>query len=119
MALLAPRARTGGAYEPCARAAIARCPYCDCGCFGPVQWFDLSRIRAKSADACCTTAAGAAGAGILGGYSLVNDYAELGQALLVCATETKTPADIDRYTDNMARIIGRRFQPAPCAIKPS
>ncbi|RPJ48022.1 MAG: aminomethyl-transferring glycine dehydrogenase subunit GcvPA [Betaproteobacteria bacterium] len=57
--------------------------------------------------------------GILGGYSLVNDYAELGQALLVCATETKTPADIERYTDNMARIIGRRFQPAPCALKPS
>jgi glycine dehydrogenase subunit 1 len=57
--------------------------------------------------------------GILGGYSLVNDYAELGQALLVCATETKTPADIECYADNMARIIGGSFQPAPCAIKPS
>jgi glycine dehydrogenase subunit 1 len=57
--------------------------------------------------------------GILGGCSLVNDYKELGQALLVCATETKTAADIERYAENMARIIGRRFRPAPCAIKPA
>ena len=57
--------------------------------------------------------------GILGGYSLVTDYRELGQALLVCATETKTAADLERYSENMARIIGRRFRPVPCAIKPA
>jgi len=57
--------------------------------------------------------------GILGGRSLVDDYPELGQSLLVCATETKTVADLGRYAENMAHIIGRQFQPAPCAIKSS
>jgi glycine dehydrogenase subunit 1 len=35
--------------------------------------------------------------GILGGLDLAGFYPELGNALLVCATETKTGADIDRY----------------------
>jgi len=35
--------------------------------------------------------------GILGGLDLSTYYPELGNALLVCATETKTSADIDRY----------------------
>lgn len=34
---------------------------------------------------------------ILGGYDLRHDYPELGNALLVCATETKTTADLDFY----------------------
>lgn len=44
--------------------------------------------------------------GILGGVDLGVDYPELGQALLVCATETKTSADIDRY----ARALGTAVQ---------
>ena len=36
--------------------------------------------------------------GILGGYDLSPHYPELGQALLVCATETKTEEDLARYT---------------------
>ena len=35
--------------------------------------------------------------GILGGWDLAEHYPELGPALLVCATETKTPEDIARY----------------------
>jgi glycine dehydrogenase subunit 1 len=35
--------------------------------------------------------------GILGGLDLSAYYPELGHALLVCATETKTAADIERY----------------------
>ena len=35
--------------------------------------------------------------GILGGWDLGADYPELGPALLVCATETKTREDIERY----------------------
>jgi glycine dehydrogenase subunit 1 len=35
--------------------------------------------------------------GILGGYDLSEDYPELGQALLVCATEMRSAADIERY----------------------
>lgn len=46
--------------------------------------------------------------GILGGLNLARDYPELGQALLVCATETKTVDDIARYTDNMRGIVGRQ-----------
>jgi glycine dehydrogenase subunit 1 len=34
---------------------------------------------------------------ILGGYDLAREYPELGNALLVCATETKTDEDIDRF----------------------
>lgn len=37
------------------------------------------------------------GCGVLGGYDLSDEYPELGDALLVCATETKTEADLDRY----------------------
>ena len=35
--------------------------------------------------------------GILGGWDLQEHYPELGPALLVCATETKTREDIERY----------------------
>jgi glycine dehydrogenase subunit 1 len=34
---------------------------------------------------------------ILGGFDLSQDYPELGNALLVCATETKTDADLESY----------------------
>lgn len=56
--------------------------------------------------------------GILGGLNLARHYPELGQALLVCTTETKTEAHLQRYADNMSRIVSKRFAPAPCAIKP-
>ena len=35
--------------------------------------------------------------GVLGGFDLSADYPELGNALLVCCTETKTSDDIARY----------------------
>ncbi len=38
-----------------------------------------------------------ADAGILGGYDLSADYPELGNALLVCATETKTEEDLQQF----------------------
>jgi glycine dehydrogenase subunit 1 len=34
---------------------------------------------------------------ILGGFDLSNHYPELGNTLLVCATETKTDADLEAY----------------------
>ena len=48
------------------------------------------------------------GRGILGGFDLKPDYPELGHALLVCATETKSEGDLTRFAEQLARIIGRR-----------
>ncbi len=44
--------------------------------------------------------------GIIGGLDLSDDYPELGHALLVCATETKTDADIERYATLLADVLG-------------
>lgn len=49
--------------------------------------------------------------GILGGCDLSEHYPELGCALLVCATETKTRGDIERY----AAALSRTVQPALAA----
>src|SRR5262245_58811721 len=43
--------------------------------------------------------------GIVGGFDLTNDYPELGPALLVCATETRTAADIKAYADALAETL--------------
>ncbi|HJS91943.1 MAG TPA: aminomethyl-transferring glycine dehydrogenase subunit GcvPA [Steroidobacteraceae bacterium] len=43
--------------------------------------------------------------GIVGGFDLAEHYPELGPALLVCATETKTSADIDRYASALAECL--------------
>jgi glycine dehydrogenase subunit 1 len=57
--------------------------------------------------------------GILGGLDLTDHYPELGNALLVCVTETKRRQDFDRYVDNMRRFAGRRLHSAPRALTPS
>jgi glycine cleavage system protein P-like pyridoxal-binding family len=36
---------------------------------------------------------------------LAADYPELGPALLVCATETKTTADLQRFVDSLRRVL--------------
>jgi glycine dehydrogenase subunit 1 len=43
--------------------------------------------------------------GVLGGYGLSEDYPELGNSILVCATETKTAADIERYAQVLAESL--------------
>lgn len=43
--------------------------------------------------------------GVLGGLDLTADYPELGNALLVCATETKTDADIETYVGALASAM--------------
>ncbi|MCH7821486.1 MAG: aminomethyl-transferring glycine dehydrogenase subunit GcvPA [Proteobacteria bacterium] len=42
---------------------------------------------------------------ILGGYNLADSYPELGNALLICATETKTEADIDAYVTALGELF--------------
>jgi glycine dehydrogenase subunit 1 len=43
--------------------------------------------------------------GVLGGFDLGRHNPELGNALLVCVTETKTEAQLDRYADVLRRIL--------------
>jgi glycine dehydrogenase subunit 1 len=43
--------------------------------------------------------------GILGGHDLIDAYPELGNALLVCATETKTTADMEMYIKKLAEVL--------------
>jgi len=43
--------------------------------------------------------------GILAGFDLAEHYPELGHALLVCATETKTSADIERFASALGDVM--------------
>jgi glycine dehydrogenase subunit 1 len=43
--------------------------------------------------------------GIEGGFDLLQHYPELGPALLVCATETKTTADIAAYARALSQVL--------------
>jgi glycine dehydrogenase subunit 1 len=51
---------------------------------------------------------------IAGGLDLTEGYPELGHALLVCATETKTAADIAAYASALQDILR-----APHDIRPA
>ena len=42
---------------------------------------------------------------ILGGLNLKEYYPELGDAVLVCATETKTSADMENYVTQLGEVI--------------
>jgi glycine cleavage system P protein (glycine dehydrogenase) subunit 1 len=54
---------------------------------------------------------------VLGGYDLSRDYPELGEALLVCATELRSEQDLDQYKSKLARIIAARSE-ARCPVQP-
>jgi glycine dehydrogenase subunit 1 len=44
--------------------------------------------------------------GVHPGYALGRDYAGLDDALLVCVTEKRSPADVDRLADVLAEVAG-------------
>lgn len=54
---------------------------------------------------------------LLPGYELAQDYPELENSLLVCATETKTEADLDLYAEHLNKLIERQTS-AGCPVKP-
>ena len=43
--------------------------------------------------------------GILGGLNLEEYYPELGSAILLCATETKTSADLEKYAEHLGQVL--------------
>ncbi|MES9963359.1 MAG: aminomethyl-transferring glycine dehydrogenase subunit GcvPA [Candidatus Sedimenticola sp. 20ELBAFRAG] len=43
---------------------------------------------------------------VLGGFDLSRDYPELGDAIVVCATEKRTDDEIDNFVQKLERIIG-------------
>ena len=43
--------------------------------------------------------------GIVGGYDITTRYPSLGNALLVCATETRTLGDIEKYAQALAATM--------------
>ncbi len=55
--------------------------------------------------------------GILGGYPLGETYPGWEDGLLVCATETKTEADIAHFAEHLERIVTKRRLDPPCAYK--
>jgi glycine dehydrogenase subunit 1 len=54
---------------------------------------------------------------IQGGFNLSKTYPELGECLLVCATETKTQEDILRFTQKLAEILKKTNQKAGHSVK--
>jgi len=48
---------------------------------------------------------GLAERGILGGYELTREYPELGEAILVCVTETRTQEDIEAYVREVKSLV--------------
>ncbi len=54
---------------------------------------------------------------LLGGRYLGEDYPELGEAILVCATEKRTDREIEAYAEKLERILGLRNS-APCRLRP-
>jgi glycine dehydrogenase subunit 1 len=80
---------------------------------GPVFHEQALRLPAPAADLLRSLAAH----NILGGYDLGLDYAELDPALLICATEQRTEADMDTYAAKLSRVIATRTQ-ARCPVEP-
>ncbi|MCG8487056.1 MAG: aminomethyl-transferring glycine dehydrogenase subunit GcvPA [Chromatiales bacterium] len=54
---------------------------------------------------------------VLGGFDLQDDYPELGDAVLVCATELRSDEDIENYRGKLERVIQSQVQ-TPCQLKP-
>ncbi|MFC1335222.1 MAG: aminomethyl-transferring glycine dehydrogenase subunit GcvPA [gamma proteobacterium symbiont of Clathrolucina costata] len=54
---------------------------------------------------------------VLGGFDLSDDYPELGDAILVCATELRTDSDLENYRSKLERVIASQVE-TPCQLKP-
>jgi glycine dehydrogenase subunit 1 len=106
LSLMGPQglARTAAAAHARARelvAALTRVPGVRLGFAGPYfheAVLQLDRPVAPVLKSLATR-------GVIGGLDLAPYYPELGHALLVCATETKTAADIERYRAGLSEVM--------------
>ncbi len=54
---------------------------------------------------------------VLGGFDLSDDYPELENAVLVCATELRSDEEIEQFRSKLERVIASQVQ-TPCQLKP-
>lgn len=54
---------------------------------------------------------------VLGGFDLSRDYPELGDAILVCATEKRTQEEMDSFSQKLERVINLQGG-TPCQLVP-
>ncbi len=55
---------------------------------------------------------------ILGGYALQDDYPELGNAVLVCATEQRTDEEMEQYAAHLRRVLHQNSA-SSCKMPPA
>jgi len=79
----------------------------------PVFHEAVVRVNQPVADLLCAMEA----QGILAGYNLTNDYPELGECMLVCATETRSISDFEKYEQQLEHCINKRQLDSPRAVK--
>ena len=79
----------------------------------PVFHERVVRLPIGAADALRSLAAH----NLLGGFDVSEDYPQLGNAILVCATEKRTTRDMEIFHEKLARVIATRSQ-AGCPVKP-
>jgi glycine dehydrogenase subunit 1 len=70
-------------------------------CFEADHFHEMAFDFSPGAEA---TVAQMAEQGVLAGHPLATDYPELRDGVLVCATETKTDADLDLYVEVLAQV---------------
>jgi glycine dehydrogenase subunit 1 len=80
---------------------------------GPFFHERVLRLPLPARDALKTLAAH----NVLGGFDLADDYPELGDAILVCATEQRTAEDIEHYASRLERVVTTQGR-AKCPIEP-
>jgi len=80
---------------------------------GPVLYEQALALPAPAADVLRSLA----GHNLLGGYDLSARYPELGNALLVCATEKRTEQDIGIFAEKLGRVLRARTE-ARCPVQP-
>ncbi|MCP5328523.1 MAG: aminomethyl-transferring glycine dehydrogenase subunit GcvPA [Steroidobacteraceae bacterium] len=105
---LARVAETSHARTQQLAASAARLPGVGVAFDGPRFHEVVLRLPRPATAVLAEMAAG----GVLGGIDLAQDYPELGPALLVCATETKTAADIERWAAALGEALAKTARAA-------